>query len=540
VPRGRFITLRFLGTGLLVALISFALTGCEREPKIERPNSITVGSLADAKRLLPLLASDSSSSEISGLVFNGLVKYDKDIKLTGDLAESWDVKNEGLEIIFHLREGVKWHDGEEFTADDVVFTYEAVISPDTPTAYGSNYGPVKSVKALDKYTVQVIYSEPFAPAIESWGMGIIPKHLLEGTNLGESEYNRNPIGTGPYKFKEWITGQKIVLEANDEYFEGRPKIDKYISRVIPDTATMFLELKQGGIDYMSLTPTQYKLQAESSLFKKYFQKFRYPAFSYTYLGYNLKNPMFQDKRVRRALTHAINKQDIIKGVLLGYGTPCTGPFPPESWAFNPNVNEPEYNVEKAKALFEEAGWEPGPDGILQKDGQKFHFTILTNQGNTMRAKTATIIQQHLKAVGVEVEVKTLEWQALLHDFIDERRFEAIIIGWALSRDPDAYDIWYSEKTAPREFNFISYKNDEVDRLLIEGRTTFNFQKRREIYHRIHAILAEEQPYTFLYVPDALPVLHKRFKGIEQAPLGIWYDFIHWWVPADKSDWYMTQ
>ena len=337
--------------------------------------------------------------------------------------------------------------------------------------------------------------------------------------------------------KEWVTGQKIVLQANDTYFEGRPKIDTYIARVIPDAATMFLELKFGGIDVMALTPPQYKLQADTELFNKYFQKFRYPAFGYTYLGYNLRDPRFSDKRIRKAITFAINKKDIIAGVLLGYGTPCTGPFPPESWAYNPDVRDFEYNPEKAKALLKEAGWKEGRDGIIAKDGKVFEFTVLVDQGNDARMKTAQIIKENLKKAGIVMHIKVLEWQALLHQFIDKKRFEAIIMGWGLSRDPDLYDIWHSSKTKEGDFNFISYKNDEVDRLLLEGRRTFDIEKRRKIYHRIHEILAEDQPYTFLYVPDALPVLHKRFKGVEKAPIGIWYDFIHWRVPNNKIEWY---
>lgn len=522
----------------VLTLIVVSLYACSREPEIKRPFDITIGIGADAKRLLPLLASDSVSGDISGLIFNGLTKYDKNINITGDLAESWEVSRDGLRIIFHLRKGVRWHDGTEFTSDDVLFTYNTVTNPKIPTPYGSNYGPVKNVEKVDKYTVRVTYKEPYAPALESWGMGIIPRHILEGNDITDERFSRNPVGTGPYKLKEWVTGQKIVLEAFDGYFEGRPRINKYLARVIPDTATMFLELKFGGIDFMGLTPPQYKLQSNSKLFNKYFQRFRYPAFGYTYIGYNLLDPRFADKRVRRALTHAINKKDIIDGVLLGYGTPCTGPFPPESWAYNPDVRDIEYDPEKAKMLLQEAGWLMKEDGILYKDNKPFRFTILINQANDVRIKTAQIIKENLKKVGIDMDIKVLEWQAMLHEFIDKKRFEAIIMGWALSRDPDIYDIWHSSKTKEGEFNFISFSNEEVDGLLLEGRRTFDIKKRKQIYNRIHSILSEEQPVTFLFVPDALPVLHKRFKGVEKAPLGIWHDFIRWSVPENRAEWYL--
>ncbi len=513
------------------------LSSCAKDPEIKYPETITLGFLSDAKRLLPLLASDSASGEISGHIFNGLTKYDRNINITGELAESWDVSPDGMEILFHLKKGVKWHDGVEFTSEDVVFTYNVVINPNMPTPYSSIYGPVANVEALDRYTIKVTYKEPYAPALESWGMGILPKHVLSGKDLTSPEVNRNPIGTGPYKLKEWVTGQKIVLEAFDGYYEKKPGINKFIARIIPDTATMFLELKFGGIDYMGLTPSQYKLQGESQIFKKHFQKFKYPSFGYTYLGYNHLHPLFSDKRVRQAIAHAINKKDIIAGVLLGYGSPCTGPFPPESWAYNTNVKDFEYNPQKAIQIFSELGWNLDKDGLLKKDGKTFSFTVLINQGNEARIKTAQIIKEQLKKVGIDLNIKVLEWQAMLNEFIHKKRFEAVIMGWSLSRDPDIYDIWHSSKTKEGEFNFISYKNKEIDRLLIEGRQTFNIEKRKKIYHRIHNILAEEQPYTFLYVPDALPVLHRRFKGIDKAPIGIWHNFIYWHVPKNRVEWY---
>jgi peptide/nickel transport system substrate-binding protein len=303
---------------------------------------------------------------------------------------------------------------------------------------------------------------------------------------------------------------------------------------------MFLELKFGGLDLMNLTPPQFKLQANTDYFRRNFQKFRYPAFAYTYMGYNHLDPKFKDKRVRRALTHAIDKQEIIDGVLLGYGTPCTGPFPPESWAYNPDAKDPEFDREKAKRLLAEAGWTPGKGGTLYKDGEPFSFTLITNQGNNARIQTAQIIKEQLDKVGVEVKIQVLEWQAFLHEFVDKKRFEAIILGWSLSRDPDAYIIWHSSQTKDGAFNFISYKNEEVDQLLVEGRQTFGMERRKEIYHRVHELLAEDQPYTFLYVPDSLPVLHARFKGVEKAPAGIWHDFIHWRVPEDRSQWHIQE
>ncbi len=522
---------------IAAAIALFAAAVSAKEP--DKPNSILLGSIGDAQRLIPMLASDSASGDISGWIFNGLVKYDKNLNLVGDLAESFTASPDCRKVTFKLRKGVKWQDGPEFTAADVLFTYQKAIDPKVATPYSGDFERVEKIEASDPFTIHVTYKEPFAPGLASWGMGIIPKHLLENVDLNTAEFNRKPIGTGPYRIKEWVTGQKIALTANETYFEGKPRVEEYIYRIIPDNATMFLELKAGGLDYMGLSPLQYQRQTETSYFKQFFNKYRYPAFAYTYMGYNLLDPRFKDQRVRQAIAHAVNRRAVINGVLFGIGRPATQPVPPESWAYNPDVPTYDYNPEKAKQLLAEAGWkDTNNDGILDKDGRPFAFTLMTNQGNEERAKTAEIIQQDLRQIGIKVEIRILEWQAFLHQFIDKKKFEAIILGWSLGRDPDSYDIWHSSKTKEGEFNFVSYNNPDVDRLLLEGRKTCDQEQRKKIYNRIHALIAEDQPYTFLYYPDALPVLHKRFKGISPSPIGIWYNFpTDWHVPKNKAEWY---
>ncbi len=246
-------------------------------------------SIGDASSLNPLLASDAASGDIVGMVYNGLVKYDKNINLVGDLAESWTVERGGLVITFHLRKGVRWHDGVPFTADDVVFTYQKLRDPKVHTPFSSDFDEVDSVSALDPYTVRVIYKHPFAPGLASWGIGMVPKHIFEKGDVNTNPANRFPIGTGPYRFKEWKADQYIALEANPDYFEGRPHIQKFIYRIIPDESVEFLEMRNQSIDEMHMTPDQYK--AYDSIFR-YHQRFRYPSFQYVYLGFNLKQSAF--------------------------------------------------------------------------------------------------------------------------------------------------------------------------------------------------------------------------------------------------------
>ncbi|MFO7569488.1 MAG: peptide-binding protein [Smithellaceae bacterium] len=537
---------------LIILWIVLALAACDTRPQAQsetppadRPAAygdiLVRGDIGDASNLIPILASDSASHSIGGMVYNGLVKYDKDMNVVGDLAESWEITQSGLVITFKLRKGVRWHDGKPFTAADVLYTYLVTIDPKTPTAYGGDFMKVKKAEVLDDYTFRVTYDKPFAPALISWSQAVMPRHLLEGKDITQSPLSRHPVGTGPYKFKEWVAGQKIVLVANDDYFEGRPYIDGRVTRIIPDTATMFLELRAQNLGMMGLTPLQYTRQTENNLFQRNFNKYRYLAFAYTYMGYNLKHPLFTDKRVRQAMSYAINKDEIVSGVLLGLGKPATGPYKHGTWAHNDQVKIYHYDPVKARALLKEAGWaDTNGDGILDKGGKPFAFEILTNQGNETRQKCAEIIQRQLKEVGISVKIRIVEWSAFVTDFINKRRFEAVILGWTIPLDPDGYDVWHSSKTAPQELNFVSYNNPEADEMLEQGRSTFDQGLRKKYYDRFQEILAEDQPYTFLYVPDELIIISSRFRGVEPAPAGIGHNIIKWYVPKEEQKYTMTR
>jgi len=522
------------------------LSGCDRKPPAtveslaEAPSpaygdTLLMGSIGEPSNLIPVLSSDSASSDINGLVYNGLLRYDKDLQLEGELAHTWEISPDNLTITFHLRKDVRWHDGQPFTADDVLFTYQLLIDPAVPTAYADRYLQVVKAEAPDPHTFRVTYGQPLASALISWMFPVHPRHLLKDQDVTRSPLVRAPVGTGPYRFVEWRSGEKVVLEANPDYFEKQPYIHRVVYRIIPDPSTMFLELRSGGLDYMGLTPLQYARQTDTLAFKRRFEKYRYLDFSYTYLGFNLRRPLFQDVRVRRALAHALNKQELVDGVLLGLGTEATGPYKPGTWPHNPDVRRYEYNPAEARRLLAEAGWhDTDGDGILDRDGRPFAFTIVTNQGNDTRTKSGEIIQRRLQEVGVSVKLRVIEWASFIKEFINPGDFDATILGWTITPDPDAYNVWHSSKTGVGELNFVGFKNAEVDKLLEEGRHTLDQQQRKRIYDRFQEILAEQQPYIFLYVPESLPVVANRFLGIEPAPAGIMHNFIHWYVPVDQQ------
>ena len=497
-------------------------------------DAIVTASISDARILIPILASDTASSQICSQLFNGLIKYDKYLRIIGDLAERWEVSDDGKTITFFLRKNAAWHDGHPCTARDVEFTYRRLIDPATATPYSGDFLMVERFEVLDDYSFTVTYKEPFAPGLSSWGMSIIPEHLFKDQNLQTTPLRRNPTGTGPYKFKSWKSQERIELIYNNNYFEGRPYISRYFNRVIPDEASSFIELQTQAVDYTNLSPIAFQFKTDTPFFKKTFNKFRLPGFGYTFLGYNLKSSLFENQNVRVALDYAVDKEEIIKIIFFGLAKPLTGPFIVGSWAYNQNVAPREFDPEKAKLLLSREGWrDSDADGILDKEGRRFEFTITTNQGNEQRIKTAEVIQKRLGSIGIKVKIKVLEWSVFLSECVDKRNFDAVLLGWSLALDPDPFDIWHSSKTKEGEFNFIGYRNEKVDALILAGRRTFDQKEREKIHHEIHETLFREQPYMFLYAPDALVIVNKRFNGINPGPAGIGHNFIRWWVEKNQ-------
>ncbi|MEG6550143.1 peptide-binding protein [Desulfocurvibacter africanus] len=497
-----------------------------------RGGRIVEPTLGEPSNLIAALSTDSASHEVADLIYVAPLRYNKDIELEPWAAESFEVLEDGKLLRFKLREDIRWFDGTPFTAADVKFTVDLMRDPKTPTAYSDDYLAIKKFTVTGPYSFEVRYDKPFARSLVTWALDVLPKHALEKENLLETKYSRMPMGAGPYKLKEWVPGRRIVLEANDDYFLGRPYLDQVIYEIIPDLSTQFLELKAGNLDTMGLTAQQYLFQTKGPDWERNWNKFEYLSFGYTFLGYNLKHPLFQSNKVRQALSCAIDTQEIVKGVLFGLGQPAMGPYKPGTWVYNDKLAPYAYDPERAKRLLAEEGWrDSNGDGLLDKNGQAFKFTILTNQGNEQRIKTATIIQQRLKQVGVAVDIRTVEWAAFANEFLNKGNFEATLLGWNILQDPDIFTVWHSSQFPPAGLNLTYYKNEELDRLLEEGRMTLDQEERKRIYDRVQEILHEDQPYTFLYVPMALPIVHARFRNVEVAPAGITHNFTEWWVPT---------
>ncbi len=479
---------------------------------------------SNPSRLNPLLATDAGSSEIAGFIFSALVKYDKDGKtIIGDLAESYHFED-NTTLIFNLRRGVKWHDDEEFSADDVVFTFELIHSPKVVTPYTSTFRMVQSVKALDRYTVEVIYKKPYFKALETWMMQIVPKHILESEeNVMGSSFNTKPIGTGPYRLSKLEFSKNIELSAFDDYFEHKPYIDKISFHVIADPTTRFLMLKSKQIDIGMLEPMQLDRQVDKKFFD-YFQRIEQISYSYTYLGFNLKLEKFKDKRVREALSLGINRQELVDILFLGHGQVCTGPFLPGGAAFNDKVEAPSTDVVRAKSLLKEAGYD---------EENPFVFEIATSNSTEVRPYAAQIIQHQLAKIGVEVKLRVMEWQAFLNMVVFPRKFETVLLGWSLSLSPDPYLVWHSDNDKPGAFNFIGYKNEKVDKLIKKAEGIIDREKLATVQKEIFERVVADNAYLFLYIPNSISVINRKISPIEPTISGFWHNQIEWKMAEEK-------
>jgi ABC-type transport system substrate-binding protein len=361
-------------------------------------------------------------------------------------------------------------------------------------------------------------------------MGILPEHLLnlntmekEARKLGkdpktfslrQSTFNRHPIGCGPYVFREWKSDQYIVLDRFNDYWEGTPNYENYVYRVIPDLLTQEMEFYAGTIDSYGVQPHQVeRLKPDDR-----FQNFSGTSFGYTYVGYNLRRKPFDDRRVRLALSMAIDVNKIIKYVLYGQGERITGPFVKQTDYYSHAVKPIPYDPEGALRLLYTAGWKRNAQGWLEKDGKQLQFTLITNSGNDLRKAILAIAQDAWKQIGIDVRTDLLEWSVFIQERVNKFDFDALILGWQMGIDPDLYQIWHSSQTHPHQLNFVAFKNKEADDLIIKIRQEYDHHTQVQYCQRLHEIIAREQPYTFLYVGKWTAVLDERIviKRVDDA------------------------
>ena len=528
----------------LVLLILSLIVGCNNSQNLDNTNyddpippesggALTNAMIGEPNNLIAMIAGDSASSAIAGQIFNALLKYDENLGFEGDLADSWTISDDYKKITFNLKQDIRWADDKPFTCEDVLFTWKKVTDPDTRTPYGSDYQLVSSASCANNHIFIAEYDEPYAPALETWAsLHILPKHLLKDEDINDTYFSLNPTGSNYYVLDEWTTGQQVKLKTNPNSVHGRPLLEKKITRIIPDLSSQFMELIAGNIDLMNINPIQYSrvFPSRSELNDK-INLYKEMGNGYTYFGFNLKKKPFDDLNIRKAISYAINKEEIINGVLLGLGEEITSPYKPGTYWENKSINKISFDVSKSRELLEKSGYQLNANNIYEKDGKPLAFEILTNQ-NKQREMTAVLIQRRLQDIGIDVSIRVIEWASFVNRFIKTGEFEAVVLGWSLSLDPDQYSIWHSSQNGPGQFNFIGYNNPRVDTLLENGRKELNNEKRKQIYDEFSKIIYDEQPIIYLYAGYGLTAIHKKIKGVKKItpPAGVFHNDYEWYIP----------
>lgn len=481
---------------------------------------------SDPETLNPITANSVYALAVTGLVYEQLFNLDNEtLKPKPWLARRWDISADHLFYTFYLRDDVKWQDGRPFTADDVVYTHQKIMDPKVDAAPLRNYfKDVLKAEKIDDHTVRFTYRQPYVGALYTIGlMPVIPKHVFDdGQDFNSHHANRRPLGTGPFRFVEWKTGQRIVLEKSAGYWGQPYSLKRIYFRIVPDDLTAFQLFKKNEIDLIDLTPLQWARQTESKKFKEHFVKHKiFNRFGpYSYIGWNGLKPFFRDRRVRKAMSHLVDRGAINQKLLFDLQLPVTGPYYPLGTNYDKTLKLIEYNENEAMRLLDEAGWkDTDGDGIRDKNGVPFRFTLLFSSGLQYYEQLTPILRSNFSRVGIDMDLRRLEGITMFQ-MLQEHDFDAYLAGWGRGAgEEDLYQIWHSSQSEGGS-NYISYSNPEVDRLLEVSRREFGDEKRFAINRQVHRLLHEDQPYTFMFARPDLVARDVRFKNVKEYPLGL--------------------
>jgi len=492
---------------------------------------------AEMPNINPITSTDAYASLIAAHVFDCLLQRDPDtLELLPGVAETWEESEDHLTYTFHLREGVVFSDGEPLTAEDVKFTFDKIKDPTVDAMHMQNYFQyAESCEVVDPRTVRFTCSQPYFQHLLTLGYGIdiMPKHIY---GVGDfNAHDRTPVGSGPYVLEEWDTGNQLVLTRNERYWGGAigktVYLDKKVYKIITDDNAAFLALERGDLDAKGLRSEDWVRRANTPEFNKRFNKYTYYGPSYGYIGWNTRRPLFEDRRVRRALTMLIDRETIKKAVYHDLARIVTGNFAEGTYAHNDAIKPWPFDPDQALELLREAGWEDSDnDGVLDRRGMPFRFEIMLTNQHIDGEKICTLFQEELKRVGIEMRIRQMEWASML-EMVDSRTFDAVMMGWAVGPDPDPYQLWHSSQME-KGSNYVGFSTPEMDEIIERGRITFDEEERGRMYRRFHEIIHEEQPYTFLFSPMALVAYDKRFHGVKMTPFERYKPNLDMFVPAD--------
>lgn len=500
------------------------------------------GNQLDVSTLLPIVTQDVPSSDVQGMIFESLVTINPDtLEPVGLLAESWDVNEDASVYTFYLRDGITWSDGEPFTADDVEFSYTTYMTPDTGSPRVSDMtSQIDSIEVLDPMTVRFNLTGAFPDFPVDIGVyGLIAKHIWEGVDPAAMQQDpgatgQDParvVGTGPFLFKEWVTGDRVTLVPNENYWNGAPVLDEYIFKILPDDAAAVNQLKTGEIDWAALTPSsvgEFDGNQDVSVVD-------FPTLSFSFYGLNLNadtTGLFQDVRVRQALFYALDREAMVESIYFGYAEVAVGTIPTMSWAYKPEAIDVTYPYDPAKAqqLLDEAGWiDTNGDGTRDKDGQELSFTMYGIAGNAVAEATLVAMQEYWNQIGVAMTPSPEPFPALVQRITETFDFEAFLVGFSWGAAVDQSTMFTCGAAGGNGFNITSYCNPEVDAILKEALSEPDQARRIELYTQFQNIVSEELPETVTFFTRGINGVSNRVHNLYPNTVNERFNAQYWWV-----------
>ena len=493
----------------MVLLVLVACGNKEINSSQSKENRLIYASESEFSGLNPIL----EETNVDALLFRGLMRFDASNIPVTDIARSLEISKDKLTYTFILNKGIKFHDGEPLTAEDVVFTIESILDDNNASYLKSDFTEVDSIKEVNDYEIEIKLKNPFTALVDKMTVPILPKHVFEDVDMRTAEFNSHPIGAGPYMFDKWDRGNSLMLNAYADFHGTKPTIDKVIFKFIEDSNARALQLKSGEVDIALLDPVQVEELEKEERLKIY----NIGSADYRAILFNLDKDLWKDSNVRRAFSYAIDREKIVKGILKGYGKEAYSPL--QKHAFNnENVEKYEYNIEKAIELLDASGWKEQQDGFRYKNGEKLAFTITSPASDTVRVNMANYTAEGFKEIGADVSVSALDWSAITIEDTD-----AFMVGWGSPYDADHHThiLFHTDQSSLTStgYNYGSYSNKNVDELLEKGRLATDPDERKEIYMQFQEELLKDPAFAFIAYEDAVFGINKKVNGVSERILG---------------------